>query len=307
MRPETSLTTRHVYAITYSLLFFDAKHSKEMARNDKMKNPANGIDFRTTNSCVGVFRDGKVDIIYNDHGNKTTPSCVAFTDTGRLVGDTAKEKVSTNATNSIFDAKRLMGRQFSDSTVQSDIKHWPFKVINRDDKPKLQADYKGETKTFTQEEISSNATNSIFDAKRLMGRQFSDSTVQSDIKHWPFKVINRDDKPKLQAEHKGETKTFTPEEISSMVLVKMKETAEAYLGQKVTEAVTTVPEHYNHSQKTSHMGCERAMTKDNNRLGTVVLPGIYQALSGVPNIDIEFDIDEKGPKHWKFNENYRNK
>ncbi|CAG2184950.1 HSPA1s [Mytilus edulis] len=153
------------------------------------KGQAVGIDFGTTYSCVGVFLNGKVKIITNDHGNSTTPSYVAFTDTERLVGDAAKNQVALNATNTIFDAKRLIGRNFSDSTVQS------------------------------------------------------------DIKHWPFKVINSGGKPKLQAEHKGETKTFTPEEISSMVLVKMKETAEAYLGQKVTDAVITVPAYFNDSQR----------------------------------------------------------
>ncbi|CAC5423059.1 HSPA1s [Mytilus coruscus] len=132
---------------------------------------------------------GKVEIIANDQGNRTTPSYVAFTDTERLVGDAAKNQVALNAENTIFDAKRLIGRNFTDSAVQSDMKHWPFKVINSGGKPKLQAEYK------------------------------------------------------------GETKTFTPEEISSMVLVKMKETAEAYLGKKIKDAVITVPAYFNDSQR----------------------------------------------------------
>ncbi|VDI33333.1 heat shock 70kDa protein 1/8 [Mytilus galloprovincialis] len=119
------------------------------------KSPAIGIDLGTTYSCVAVFQHGKVEIIANDQGNRTTPSYVAFTDTERLVGDAAKNQVALNAENTIFDAKRLIGRNFADSAVQSDMKHWPFKVINSGGKPKLQAEHKGETKTFTPEEISS--------------------------------------------------------------------------------------------------------------------------------------------------------
>ncbi|CAC5389333.1 HSPA1s [Mytilus coruscus] len=119
------------------------------------KGQAIGIDLGTTHSCVSVFQHGKVDIIANDQANRTTPNYVAFTNTERLVGDAAKNKVVLNATNIIFDAKRLIGRNFIDLTVQSDMKNWPFKVINSGGKPKLQAVHKGETKTFTPEEISS--------------------------------------------------------------------------------------------------------------------------------------------------------
>jgi len=153
------------------------------------KKCAVGIDLGTTYSCVGVFQHGKVEIIANDQGNRTTPSYVAFTDTERLIGDPAKNQVAINPTNTIFDAKRLIGRKFNDSTVQSDLKHWPFKVV---------------------------------DVGSL---------------------------PKLEVEYKNETKTFTPEEISSMVLVKMKETAEAYLGHDVKDAVVTVPAYFNDSQR----------------------------------------------------------
>jgi len=153
------------------------------------KKCAVGIDLGTTYSCVGVFQHGKVEIIANDQGNRTTPSYVAFTDTERLIGDPAKNQVAINPTNTIFDAKRLIGRKFNDSTVQSDLKHWPFKVV---------------------------------DVGSL---------------------------PKLEVEYKNETKTFTPEEISSMVLTKMKETAEAYLGHDVKDAVVTVPAYFNDSQR----------------------------------------------------------
>ncbi|CAF2772437.1 unnamed protein product [Rotaria sp. Silwood2] len=148
-----------------------------------------GIDLGTTYSCVGVFQHGKVEIIANDQGNRTTPSYVAFTDSERLIGDPAKSQVAMNPTNTVFDAKRLIGRKFDDATVQSDMKHWPFKIINDSGKPKIQVDYK------------------------------------------------------------SETKTFTPEEISSMVLTKMKEVAEAYLGKNVSEAVVTVPAYFNDAQR----------------------------------------------------------
>jgi len=148
-----------------------------------------GIDLGTTYSCVAVLQHGKIEVIANDQGNRTTPSYVAFADTRRLIGESAKNQVNLNPVNTIFDAKRLIGRKFDDATVQSDMKHWPFQVINH-------------------------------------GGQ-----------------------PKLQVEYKNENKTFTPEEISSMVLTKMKETAEDYLGQKVTDAVITVPAYFNDSQR----------------------------------------------------------
>ncbi|KAJ5911082.1 Heat shock 70 kDa protein [Penicillium subrubescens] len=143
--------------------------------------PAVGIDLGTTYSCVGVFRDDRIEIIANDQGNRTTPL--------RLIGDAAKNQVAMNPHNTVFDAKRLIGRRFEDAEVQADMKHWPFKVVDK-------------------------AT-----------------------------------KPIIEVEFKGEAKQFTPEEVSAMILVKMRETAEAYLGGTVNNAVITVPAYFNDSQR----------------------------------------------------------
>uniref|UniRef100_A0A7S3C1J6 Heat shock protein 70 n=1 Tax=Prasinoderma singulare TaxID=676789 RepID=A0A7S3C1J6_9VIRI len=152
--------------------------------------PAIGIDLGTTYSCVGVWQNDRVEIIANDQGNRTTPSYVAFTDDERLIGDAAKNQVARNPINTVFDAKRLIGRKFSDAPVQSDIKLWPFKV-------------------------ESGAA----------------------------------EKPMISVEFKGETKKFSSEEVSSMILVKMKEIAEAFLGKEIKNAVVTVPAYFNDSQR----------------------------------------------------------
>merc|ERR1712010_386377 len=149
-----------------------------------------GIDLGTTYSCVGVWQNDRVEIIANDQGNRTTPSYVAFNETERLIGDAAKSQAAMNANDTVFDAKRLIGRKFTDPGVQADMKHWPFKVISGN----------GGT-------------------------------------------------PIIEVTYKGEKKQFKAEEISSMVLIKMREIAEAYLGKEVKNAVITVPAYFNDSQR----------------------------------------------------------
>jgi len=155
-----------------------------------MSSSAIGIDLGTTYSCVGVWQNGRVEIIANDQGNRTTPSYVAFTNEERLIGDSAKNQASMNPKNTIHDAKRLVGRNFNDEHVQADKKLWTFDL--EDD-----------------------------------GRN----------------------KPKISVDYKGERKSYYPEEISSMVLVKMKEIAETYLGKSVKDAVITVPAYFGDAQR----------------------------------------------------------
>ena len=156
-----------------------------MGRNKAVSYTHLDVYKRQTYSCVAHFSNDRVEILANDQGNRTTPSFVAFTDTERLIGDAAKNQAAMNPSNTVFDAKRLIGRNFSDPEVQNDAKHFPFKIV----------DVSG--------------------------------------------------KPQIQVEYKGETKTFTPEEVSSMILGKMKETAESFLGCKVNDAVVTVPAYFN--------------------------------------------------------------
>ena len=183
-----------------------------------------GIDLGTTYSCVGVWQNDRVEIIANDQGNRTTPSYVAFNDSERLIGDAAKNQVAMNATNTVFDAKRLIGRKYSDTVVQSDIKHWPFKV--------------------------------------------SPGVA---------------DKPQITVQFKGESKTFQPEEISSMVLIKMKETAEAFIGKEVKNAVITVPAYFNDSQ--------RQATKD---AGAIAGLNVLRIINEPTAAAIAYGLDKKG-------------
>jgi len=186
------------------------------------KKTAVGIDLGTTYSCVGVFQHGKVEIIANDQGNRTTPSYVAFTDTERLIGDAAKNQVAINPNNTVFDAKRLIGRKWNDTTVQADMKHWPFTVVDQ-------------------------------------------NTL-----------------PRLRVEYKNEEKTFTPEEISAMILTKMKETAEAYLGHDVKDAVVTVPAYFNDSQ--------RQATKD---AGVIAGLNVLRIINEPTAAAIAYGLDKK--------------
>jgi len=151
-----------------------------------MNNLPIGIDLGTTHSCIGVYRNNQVEIIPNDQGNRTTPSVVAFDNGERLIGEPAKNKLSSNPEQTVFDTKRLIGKHFSDTTVQQDIKHWPFKLVQgENDKP----------------------------------------------------MINANDR------------LFAPEEISAMILTKLKESAETYLGTQIKDVVITVPAYFNDSQR----------------------------------------------------------
>ena len=184
-----------------------------------------GIDLGTTYSCVGVWQNDHVEIIANDQGNRTMPSYVSFTNEERLVGESAKNSAANNAANTVFDAKRLIGQKYNDSKVQS------------------------------------------------------------DLKHLSYTVLEKDNKPMIQVEFKGETKQFAPEEISSMVLGKMKEIAEAYLGETVTDAVVTVPAYFNDSQ--------RQATKD---AGTIAGLNILRIINEPTAAAIAYGLDKQSEK-----------
>ncbi|KIK09342.1 hypothetical protein K443DRAFT_83137 [Laccaria amethystina LaAM-08-1] len=182
-----------------------------------------GIDLGTTYSCVGVYKGGRVEIIANDQGNRITPSWVSFNGDERLIGDSAKNALHSNPRNTVFDAKRLIGRKLSEPDVQLDLKHWPFSVTEKDNKPIITVKYKG---------------------------------VQQQ---------------------------FLPEEISAMVLAKLKETAESFLGHKVTHAVVTVPAYFNDAQ--------RQATKD---AGTIAGLTVLRVLNEPTAAALAYGLDKKG-------------
>jgi L1 cell adhesion molecule like protein len=185
-----------------------------------------GIDLGTTYSCVAWWKDNRCDIIANDQGNRTTPSYVAFTENERLIGDGAKNQAAMNPENTIYDAKRLIGRKFDEPTIQGDIQSFPFKVNEKDGKP----------------------------------------------------IIN--------VTYKEESKSFQPEEISSMILTKMKEVAESYIGEKVDSAVVTVPAYFNDSQ--------RQATKDAGQIaGLNVLRIINEPTAAAIAYGLDKKMDEK--------------
>lgn len=185
--------------------------------------PVIGIDLGTTYSCVGVYKNGRVEIIPNELGHRITPSVVAFTDDERLIGDSAKNQASINPERTIYDVKRLVGRKFNDKTVQHDKKYLPYDIVDRDSKPYIQT------------------------------------------------IL------------KGQAKVFSPEEISAMILQKMKQVAEQFLGIQVKNAVVTVPAYFNDAQ--------RQATKD---AGTISGLNVVRILNEPTAAAIAYGLDKKG-------------
>lgn len=194
---SNSLKTLFTAYLLNTSLSLVAAHTQSNSNSNSIPSstaPIIGIDLGTTYSCVAIYQNGQVEIIPNDQGNRITPSYVAFTDTYELlVGDAAKNQLTSNPQNTIFDIKRILGRKFDDPIIQNDAKFLPFTIVNQHNRP----------------------------------------TIQIDADHSSNSQIN----------------FYSPEEISAMILTKMKETAENYLGQKITEAVVTVPAYFNDAQR----------------------------------------------------------
>merc|ERR1719453_1084382 len=199
-----------------------------MAKEEEKKidGPVIGIDLGTTYSCVGIYKNGRVEIIPNDQGNRITPSYVAFTEDERLIGEAAKNQATVNPSQTLFDVKRLIGRKYADKTVQSDKKLLPFDIVDKGGKPQISVLVKGE--------------------KKLLG----------------------------------------PEEVSSMVLTKMKETAEAYLGKEVKHAVITVPAYFNDAQRQS--------TKD---AGLIAGMNVLRIINEPTAAAIAYGLDKKAEQN----------
>ncbi|CAI9093417.1 OLC1v1028916C2 [Oldenlandia corymbosa var. corymbosa] len=211
--------------IVLAIVLFGCLSAISIAKEEATKlGTVIGIDLGTTYSCVGVYKNGHVEIIANDQGNRITPSWVAFTDTERLIGEAAKNQAAVNPERTIFDVKRLIGRKFEDKEVQRDMKLVPYKIVNKDGKPYIQVKIKD-----------------------------------------------------------GEVKVFSPEEISAMVLTKMKETAEAYLGKKIKDAVVTVPAYFNDAQ--------RQATKD---AGVIAGLNVARIINEPTAAAIAYGLDKKG-------------
>lgn len=197
------------------------------AEDEKYECPIIGIDLGTTYSCVGIFKNGQVEIIPNELGNRITPSVVSFTDEERLVGEAAKNQATINPTRTLYDVKRLIGRRYTDKTVQYDKKFLPYEIVDREGRPYIEV-------------------------------------------------------PNVQ----GETKVYAPEEISAMVLVKMKEIAESYTGKKIKNAIVTVPAYFDNSQRQS--------TKD---AGLIAGLNVVRVLNEPTAAAIAYGLDEKEEKN----------
>ena len=190
-----------------------------------MNRTAIGIDLGTTYSCVGVFQNRNVEIIANDQGNRITPSYVSFQDDERLIGDGAKNASTQNPLNTVYEIKRMIGREYNDPVLQRDLKLLPYTVLNEKGRPKVKVSF-----------------------------------------------MNED-------------KSFSPEEISAMILTKMKDIAESYLGKKVTDAVITVPAYFNDSQRQS--------TKD---AGLIAGLNVLRVINEPTSAAIAYGLDKKDGK-----------